>query len=220
MTVAERPESPLELAPGEVRPAHVSEAEVAALLPFCTSLPKAELHAHINGCVRPSTLRELASSCGDLRLKEEVTTLLHDGERSLAECFALFAVIHRLTTRHDLVERVTQEVVDDFAADGVLYCELRTTPKRLLSEGITKVSYVDAVLRGVDAAVCGPNGGNGTGPITIRLLLSIDRREGAEDALETVQLAASLRSRGVVGVDLSGNPTLGEWSTCALALLR
>jgi adenosine deaminase len=56
-------------------------------------------------------------------------TLSLAGERTLADCFALFDVIHRLTTRHETVERITREVVEDFAADGVIYLELRTTPK-------------------------------------------------------------------------------------------
>lgn len=54
--------------------------------------------------------------------------------------------------------------------------------------------------------------------ILVRLLLSIDRRQGTEDALDTVRLAASLKARGVVGVDLSGNPSVGSWSSWVPAL--
>ncbi len=51
----------------------------------------------------------------------------------------------------------------------------------------------------------------------VRLLLSIDRREDAAAAMATVQLAAEL-SPSVVGIDLSGNPTVGTWETWEPAL--
>ena len=49
--------------------------------------------------------------------------------RSLGECFQLFDVIHRITTSHATLTRITREVLEDFAADNVVYAELRTTPK-------------------------------------------------------------------------------------------
>lgn len=52
-----------------------------------------------------------------------------------------------------------------------------------------------------------------------RLILSIDRREGAAAAADTVALAACFMDRGVVGVDLSGNPTVGHWDQWKDALL-
>lgn len=47
----------------------------------------------------------------------------------MSECFELFALIHSLTTDHDLITSMTQEVLEDFAADNVVHLELRTTPK-------------------------------------------------------------------------------------------
>ena len=73
---------------------------------------------------------ELAAARGSDGVSQQAARLLAlRGERSLADCFALFDVIHALTTRHEVVTRVTREAVEDFADDGVLYLELRTTPK-------------------------------------------------------------------------------------------
>eukprot|EP00271_Cylindrocystis_brebissonii_P020797 TRINITY_DN7072_c0_g1_i4.p1 TRINITY_DN7072_c0_g1~~TRINITY_DN7072_c0_g1_i4.p1 ORF type:complete len:345 (-),score=37.17 TRINITY_DN7072_c0_g1_i4:143-1177(-) len=220
-------------------------------LEFCKKLPKCELHAHLNGSIRDSTIRELAAAQqrnGSLPvLADNAHRLLaKKGARTLSDCFQLFDIIHRLTTEHATITRITEEVIQDFADDNVRYLELRTTPKTRPDVGMTKTSYIEAVLRGFpqDSAEK-PNesvktggkesrgeqegaAGNGSSsaspclrlpPITVRLLLSIDRRESAEDAMETVRLAVEYRDRGVVGVDLSGNPACGKWATFAPALL-
>ena len=51
------------------------------------------------------------------------------GKRTLSECFQLFDLIHRVTTDHATTTRIATEVVEDLAADNVIYAELRTTPK-------------------------------------------------------------------------------------------
>ena len=54
---------------------------------------------------------------------------IYAGERSLSDCFKLFDLIHRLTTTHDTIQRITKEVARAFARENVVYLELRTTPK-------------------------------------------------------------------------------------------
>jgi adenosine deaminase len=67
------------------------------------------------------------------------------GERTLSECFQLFDLIHRVTTDHATITRITTEVVEDLAADNVIYAELRTTPK--VRVGVrTRVYKVHALL--------------------------------------------------------------------------
>ncbi|KAK4439317.1 N6-mAMP deaminase [Sesamum alatum] len=208
---------------------------------WCESMPKIELHAHLNGSIRDSTLLELARDLGEKGaiVFSDVEHVILKNDRSLSEVFKLFDLIHILTTDHETVTRITKEVIEDFAADNVVYLELRTTPKRNDSKGMSKRSYIEAVLEGIRSVnsvevdlshklnmdtsayshamddVC-----NGTErkKIYVRLLLSIDRRETAEAAMETVELALEMRDLGVVGIDLSGNPVVGDWLTFLPAL--
>ncbi|KAH7545770.1 hypothetical protein FEM48_Zijuj01G0129100 [Ziziphus jujuba var. spinosa] len=207
------------------------------------SVPKVELHAHLNGSVRDSTLLELARVLGEKGVIDfsDVEHVIMKDDRSLHEVFKLFDLIHILTTDHKIITRITKEVVEDFASENVVYLELRTTPKKNDSIGMTKRSYMEAVVEGLKAVNAvdinfmphdadagdfmdsqhiksGTCNGATRKKIYVRLLLSIDRRETTEAAMETVKLALELRPIGVVGIDLSGNPIVGEWSTFFPAL--
>ncbi|KAG9136943.1 hypothetical protein Leryth_023165 [Lithospermum erythrorhizon] len=205
------------------------------------ALPKVELHAHLNGSIRDSTLLELARDLGEkgIIVFSDVEPVILKDDRSLFEVFKLFDLIHILTTDHKTVTRITKEVVEDFAAENVVYLEIRTTPKTNNSKGMSKQSYMEAVLEGLKSvstvAVVFSHGLNAKNPcnsdvinnpssetqekkIFVRLLLSIDRRETTEAAMETVKLALDMRHLGVVGIDLSGNPVIGKWDTFLPAL--
>ncbi|XP_062161417.1 N6-mAMP deaminase [Alnus glutinosa] len=209
---------------------------------WCISMPKVELHAHLNGSIRDSTLLELARVLGEkgIIVFSDVEHVILKNDRSLREVFKLFDLIHILTTDHTTVTRITKEVIEDFASENVVYLELRTTPKKNDSIGMTKRSYMEAVMEGlravstVDVAFPAHNVDAGSpiksppvndmcnGPtrkkIYVRLLLSIDRRESTAAAMETVKLALEMRDLGIVGIDLSGNPVVGEWDTFLPAL--
>ncbi|XP_021294696.1 adenosine deaminase-like protein [Herrania umbratica] len=199
---------------------------------WCVSMPKVELHAHLNGSVRDSTLLELARVLGEKGIIafSDVETVIMKSDRTLHEVFKLFDLIHILTTDHSTVTRITKEVIEDFASENVVYLELRTTPKRNDSIRMSKRSYMEAVMEGlkavssvdVDYAPAGlkTNTFNGTTrkKLYVRFLLSIDRRESTEAAMETVKLALEMRDSGVVGIDLSGNPIVGSWTTFLPAL--
>ncbi|XP_051124730.1 N6-mAMP deaminase [Andrographis paniculata] len=205
------------------------------------SMPKIELHAHLNGSIRDSTLLELARGLGEKGdiVFSDVEQVIMKNDRSLSEVFKLFDLIHIITTDHETVTRITREVIEDFAAENVVYLELRTTPKRNDCKGMSKRSYVEAVLEGIRSVnsvevdlsdeVVNPDtatshvvgdisNGEASKKVYVRLLLSIDRRETAEAAMETVKLALELRNMGIVGIDLSGNPVVGEWKTFLPAL--
>ena len=118
------------------------------------NFPKIELHAHLNGSIRETTLFELARErkikLNDDYFKifplddavEETSSNYHDKtvmmynkrRRSLMECFDIFSEIGKVIVDLDAIERITREALEDFANEGVVYLELRSTPKRLLGK--------------------------------------------------------------------------------------
>ncbi|GMH33909.1 hypothetical protein BSKO_01743 [Bryopsis sp. KO-2023] len=187
----------------------------AVSLAFCQALPKVELHAHLNGSLRDSTLAELAGSAaaegGDGR---DVGKLVEKGDRTLSEVFQVFDLIHEVTTDHSTIARITKEAIEDFRKDGVVYMELRSTPKCCVATGMTKRSYVEAMLAGrKDFFRSNPTSG-----VVVKFILSINRSESQESALETVVIADEFRGDNIVGIDLSGNPTKGDFAALLPAL--
>ena len=69
----------------------------------------------------------------------------------------MFRIIHSVVDDADAVKLVAREVVRDFAEDGVVYLELRTTVKANPSSGMTEEDYLTAVVEGIQEA-CGEDG--------------------------------------------------------------
>ncbi|KAL8902408.1 MAG: hypothetical protein Q9207_004743 [Kuettlingeria erythrocarpa] len=97
------------------------------------------------------------------------------------------------------VVQSTDAVLRDFAADGVCYLELRTTPRT--SAYFTKEQYVETVLD------CISRHNKTQDAMRTFLILSVDRRNTAAEAAFTIDLAIKYQDRGIVGVDLCGNPS-------------
>ncbi|XP_078088994.1 N6-Methyl-AMP deaminase isoform X2 [Mustelus asterias] len=173
-----------------------------ATLPPCLS---EELHAHLNASISNSTMEKLMLQKPHLNIQHNMTVIRKGQKRTLEECFEMFKVIHQLTDRVEHIFMVAKEVIKEFAADGVKYLELRSTPREESSTGMTKKSYVEAILEAIKQ--CKQEGVD----IDVKFLLSIDRRGGPIVAMETVKLAEEFFASAdglVVGVDLSGDPAV------------
>jgi adenosine deaminase len=92
-------------------------------------------------------------------------------------------------------------VLADFEADGVVYLELRTTPRAIPSQDISKQRYVEIILSCIDEFEQDLQH-----RLRTRLILSVDRRNTIEQANEVIELAKAYQFRGVVAVDLCGDP--------------
>lgn len=104
-----------------------------------------------------------------------------------------------MQTRDALI-RVAREFVEDLAADGVIYGEVRYAPEQHLREGLSLDDVVDAVQEGMEQAVEALN--NEGHPIQVGQVISAMRQ--ADRGLEIAQLALRHRGHGVVGFDIAG----------------
>uniref|UniRef100_A0A8C5AM26 N6-Methyl-AMP deaminase n=2 Tax=Gadus morhua TaxID=8049 RepID=A0A8C5AM26_GADMO len=184
---------------------------------FYRELPKVELHAHLNGSVSFQTIEKLIARKPHLNIEHNMTAIRNGQRRTMDECFRVFKVIHQLVDTEEDIFMVAKDVVNEFAADGVKYLELRSTPREEIKTGLTKRRYVETVLEAVKQCK-----GDGV-DIDVRFLVAIDRRNGTEVAMETVKLAEDfmLSTDGlVVGLDLSGDPTVGHGRDLLPALVR
>ncbi|KIK23233.1 hypothetical protein PISMIDRAFT_100779 [Pisolithus microcarpus 441] len=208
--------------------ATISGASAAALhslspsdVDFLQSLPKAELHAHLNGSIPLQTLVDLAHERPTVPVDTtdeiaEKIAILRSGLTldGILDFFPLFRAIYPLTSTPSALSRITRDVLDSFLkAQSVppagftyapvpecTYIELRTTPRA--TAHMSRHTYLTTVLDEVEKFSADQ----------AALIVSIDRRMSEADAKECVDLAITLRAAGrrVVGLDLCGDPEKGD----------
>ncbi len=164
-------------------------------------LPKAELHCHLDGSVRPETMLELAREQGvampaatPAALREHM--IVRDA-RSLEEYIARFEVTLSVMQTPTALERIAYELAVDAADEGVRYIEVRYAPVLNVRKGLSLGEAVEAPLRGLARA-------EREKPIVARLILCSLRTLSPDVSLELARLAVAYRGRGVVGFDLEG----------------
>jgi adenosine deaminase len=116
--------------------------------------------------------------------------------------FPLFSsYIYKLCSDLESIRFSTLSVLADFEADNVVYLELRTTPRAIPDQNITKQKYVETILSCINEYEQ-----NLQHRLRTRLILSVDRRNTLEQAHEVIKLAKAYQTQGVVAVDLCGDP--------------
>lgn len=185
---------------------------------FLQTLPKAELHAHLNGSIPISLLQDLAREyiatenrdSSDSKVVQNGVEQLLKGVvlDEINDFFGLFPAIYALTSTPATLARATRGVIDFFLDGpnpGCTYLELRSTPRE--TAHMTRKEYVETVLQEIDRFNYGALNGQGAA-----LIVSLDRRMGVAVARECLDIAISLRKagRGVVGIDLCGDPMVCE----------
>ena len=167
------------------------------------AVPKALLHDHLDGGLRPATIVELADEIGHELPAADAAELERwfaeaAGSGSLERYLETFAHTVAVMQTAPALRRVAAECAEDLAADGVVYAEVRFAPEQHLAAGLTLEQVVEAVLEGFaeGAARVPPPG------IRIGTLLTAMRH--AARSMEIAELAVRYRDVGVVGFDIAG----------------
>lgn len=167
----------------------------------CQAMPKIDLHRHLEGALRLSTVRELALSEGlTLPYEEEAAFRavfqVSDGEeRTLKQFLTKFTWLRRLITSRETLERIAFEAVEDAAQDGILYLELRFNYAQLSLKGLSDREIMGGIEDGVTR-------GEAAFPIRVGLICGISRELPLEHAEKTVDFAIAHQARGITAIDL------------------
>lgn len=163
-------------------------------------LPKAELHVHLDGCLRPTTLLELAEA-QHLQLPATAPDALAEymlvrDAHSLEEYLERYQITVAVMQTAAALERIAYEFVVDVAAEHVRYVEVRYCPA-LSTPAVSLAEAIEAPLRGIK------RGEAETGTIA-RLIVCGLRTLSPSVSLELAHAAVDYKDEGVVAFDLAG----------------
>jgi adenosine deaminase len=177
------------------------ETDLQAIL---QSMPKIDLHRHLEGSLRLETLTSIALEHGvdlpsyDLEKLRPYVQVTEDYQPDFHRFLEKFKLLRRFYRTEQAIGRIAYEAVADAAADNLKYLELRFNPVALSRE--QGFRYSD-VMDWVWDAVCRAEADH---DIIVRLIVSLTRQE-PETAETVLQAAIQHRDRGVVALDLSGD---------------
>jgi len=164
-------------------------------------MPKAELHCHLDGSLRPETMLDLASEHGIALPRENAGELRHymcaDNVADLADYLHRFDTTISILQTESALERVAYELVEDASLDGLRYIEVRNAPHLNIRGGLTVDQVLAATMRGLN------RGETEFGTIARFITCSL-RHWDPSRSLEAAQAAVRHMDSGVVGFDLAG----------------
>ena len=177
-----------------------------AVSPDIAAAPKALLHDHLDGGVRPQTILEISDEIGYANLPATEAQALDQWFRESADSGSLVRYLetfeHTVAVMQSIegLRRVAKECALDLAADGVVYAESRYAPEQHVAGGLAMEEVIEAVNAGFrEGEAEAAAGGH---PIQVRALLTAMRH--AARSREIAELAVRYRDDGVVGFDIAG----------------
>jgi adenosine deaminase len=164
-------------------------------------LPKAELHVHLDGSLRPATLIDLASEQGVV-LPATDAPMLADrmivrDATDLEDYLEPFRLTLAVMQDANSIERIAYELADDHARENVRWLEVRFCPGLCTSRGLSPEEVLDATLEGLARA-------RREHGIDSAVIVTALRTLPVSASVEMAELAVAYRDRGVCAFDLAG----------------
>ncbi|HEY3227027.1 MAG TPA: adenosine deaminase [Planctomycetota bacterium] len=168
------------------------------------SLPKVELHRHLEGSVRFMTFVSIALEGGMkmpggfFRLRDRLR--VRDGDpRTLRSFLRKFDLLHNLYPSRESIERVALEAAEDAAGEGVVHLELRFSPvhfaRRMRADPVDVAGWIIRAAR------------KGAGRMTVKFIVTLGRHHSARVNAPSIDAAIAWR-RHVVALDVAGDESL------------
>jgi adenosine deaminase len=169
---------------------------------FVHSLPKTDLHVHLDGSMRLDTILELAEERGvELPAKDRdgLAKAIHMGElcESLTDYLTAFDVTLSVLQDTPALYRAAYELAEDAAAENVRYMEVRYAPNLHTGKGLPLTHILEAVLEGLHDA-------RADFGIDTNVIVCGIRHIEPQQSLRLAELAVAYKNKGVVGFDLAG----------------
>jgi adenosine deaminase len=169
-------------------------------------VPKALLHDHLDGGLRPETIIEIAQQIGYKKLPTDDPKKLADwfeescNSHSLVRYLETFSHTIAVMQSKEAIIRVSRECAIDLARDGVVYAEVRGAPELFTEQGLTLDQVVEATLEGYKQGMAeAASEGN---KIRVESLLCGMRQNNRSQ--EAAAAVVKYRNKGVVGFDIAG----------------
>lgn len=168
------------------------------------SLPKVELHRHLEGSLRLTTMLDVARQHGvtvpiSMFNLSGLVQVQDQDPQTFTNFLDKFKTLRLFYKSPDVIDRVTREAVEDAARDNVRYLELRFTPVALSrAEGFPLHDVMEWVVKSAQEAAQEYK-------VKVGLIASVNRHESPELAEQVAWLAAGHIKNGLYGLDLAGN---------------
>jgi len=169
---------------------------------FIATMPKAELHLHLEGSVEPETLRELdpAGDCSSLYQYADFDAFLQT-----------FGVVGKLLRGPEEYALITRRLLERLAAQNVRYAEI------IIAAGVVlwKEQEFAPIFDAIRVAAAGST-------VEVRWILDAVRQFGPDHVMCVAQLAAERREQGVVALGIGGSEQRGPagWFTDAFRFAK